>query len=485
MSSQDSKIDLVAELLGRMAKAIPKDDLSILREVITDAWNSKVLHNLAAEPNFQKHFASLTLCSARYSDEQTLLALAELGRLPKPTRSERGWARKLAKQLIEARMPISFRVGDSDQRYYAAMAIQESEIQLDAGILARAAVEEDKGEKARRIWIRALLKRNPLPEVFEHIGKAISKITDSSADSRCHRLQRILKAVNDQFSQNEIPVDGDLCSSLKYFIDKSFFGSPAPRDYKISALAVEELLNTAIALIRFKFRLGAEPNFYAAISSASKWLPDGGWTRLSATSTNLKKLRQILLDGLLLLLEQGKPDDQLIKAHRALSSNQRAAQKELHKAEKSARNLPPDMRYWLASGGTKAPKTKAFELNETDDLSIAMAMIVADSLSHRTNSDVDVMLDDLRFKAPIHAETVAGLFSLTKELIDRVRSIADRRHLQLFGSPGEIVDFSPHAYRLPEDAPLTRRVQIRSPGVERHGRSSSMVVVPALVDAVN
>ena len=187
----------------------------------------------------------------------------------------------------------------------------------------------------------------------------------------------------------------------------------------------------------------------------------------------------------MLLLEQGKPDYSLLEAHRALSPNKKLAQKELKESEASARNLSPELRSWLVSGGAKMLVAKTAELNETDDLSIAMAMIISNELRHRMDLSVDALLNDIRFKVPIHADTITNVVGLTKQLVDRVSFLADRRQLRLFGSPGEIVDFAPHAYRLPDNSPLTRRVQIQSPGVEKLGRSASSVVVPALVEAVN
>ena len=252
-----------------------------------------------------------------------------------------------------------------------------------------------------------------------------------------------------------------------------------------SASAVEELAKAAIQLIRLRFRLGADPDFYGALALAERWLPSGGWISLTSTSARLRQLRRTLLEGLVLMLEQGKPDNELLKAHRALSPNKKLAQKELNETEESARNLSPELRKWLVSGGAKMLVTKTAELNETDDLSIAMAMIVADELRHRMDVSVDALLNDIRFKVPIHVDTITSVVDLTKQLVDRVSFLADRRQLRLFGSPGEVVEFTPHAYRLPDNAPLTRRVQVQSPGVEKLGRSASIVVVPALVEALN
>ena len=483
MTKEDSKGTLVDDLLSRTARTAQEGGLRALREIITDALKAKAHHGLARLPEFREHLASLTTHAADQDDEQFVLALAELGRLHASIRSQGEWASVLAARLLSSRIPASFQHGDGDQRHHAATAVVASGVPLDPDILARAVAEEEKGERARRVWVNVLLERVPLSELFECLTRAITETGGISGDSRSLRLQRILEALNTQLIQADFQIDEGLCTGFRHFIAKAFANTPRPQEYRTSAMAVEELVKTAIQLIRFKFRLGAEPDFYGAVALAESWLPSGGWIRLTSTSASLKQLRRTLLEGLLLLLEQGKPDDELLKAHRALSPNGKFAQKELNESEKSAHNLPPELRRWLVSNGTKVLVAKNVELDESDDLSIAMAMIVANDLRHRTEAGVDAMLDDLRFKAPIHADTITGVVDLTRQLIDRVSFLADRRQLRLFGSPGEVVDFSPHAYRLPDNVPLTRRVQIRSPGVEKHGRSASRVVVPALVEA--
>ena len=485
MMKEDSKNTLVDNLLDRTARAVQLGEIRELREVVTDALKAKVHHGLVGLPRFREHLSVLTAHAAGQGDEKFVSALAELGRLHSSTRSKCEWVPALAGQLLLVGVPASFQHGDGDQRHHAAVAVVASGVLVEPGVLARAAVEEDKGEKARRVWVKALLERVPLSEVFTCMARAIAETVGMSGQSRSLRLQRILGALNDQLIQADIQVDNDLCDGFRHFIAKAFVNVSGPQEYRASATAVEELIKTAVQLIRFRFRLGAEPDFYRAVALAERWLPEGGWIRLTGASAGMKQLRRTLLEGLLLLLEQGKPDNELLKAHRALSPDKRFAQKELNESERSARNLPPELRRWLVSGGVKMVETKSVELDETDDLSIAMAVIVADDLRHRMDMSVDVMLDDIRFKAPIHADTITGVVNLTRQLIDRVNFLANRRQLRLFGSPGEVVDFSPHAYRLPDDAPLTRRVRIQSPGVEKRGRLASRVIVPALVEVFN
>ena len=485
MTTDDAKRILVADLLQRTANAVGEADLGALRGVCTDALKAKVHHDLAKLPEFREHLAFFSEHIAGQGDEQLVLTLAELGRLRSSIRSNYEWLSDLAARLLAAGVPATFQYGDGDQRHHVAIAIVASGVPVRSDVLATAIVEEEKGEKARRVWAKALLENVALSEAFECITRALAETSGMSGEARSLRLQRILEALNNQFTQADTQIDENFCNSFRNFVAKAFFHVPLPREYRTSSTAVEELVRASIYLIRLKFRLGADPDLYRAVALAERWLPDGGWVRFTGTSAGLKQLRSNLLEGLLLLLERDKPDDALLEAHRLLSPSRKFAQQELWRAEKSAHNLSPDVRRWLATGGTKKLMAKSADLDETDDLSIAMAMIVADNLRHRADAGIDTMLDDIRFKAPLHFDTIARVVDLTRQLIDRVTFLADRRQLRLFGSPGEVVDFSPHAYRLPDNEPLTRRVQVQSPGVEKRGRSASRVIVPALVEAVD
>ena len=486
MTAQDSKSAQTTQFLDRIGNAVSEVDVHTLRVIVTDALKAKAHHSLSRLPEFRNHMASIaSLLLVKQDEERLVLVLAELGRLHRSLRSERDWILIQAAKLLNKRMPESFQYGDGDQRYHAAIAVLASGVPVKHDLLAKAVVEEDKGEKARRIWVRGLLASAPLSNVFRSISVAIGVGGLTSGEGRSLRLQRVLGTLRDELAGFPSGMDEDICAGFSEFVGGAFSGVSRPREYKPAAEAVEELINVSIQLIRLKFRLGAEPALYQAVALAERWLPRGGWKRLTATSAGLMQLRRTLLEGLILLLEQGKPDRELLEVHGTLSPNRELAREERLKSEKSTRSLSPELRRWLVSGGVNTPVAKAVELDEIDDLSIAMAMILADNLSHRTNADMETMLDDIRFRAPVHYDTITSVVGLTRELIERVNSLAERRHLRLFGSPGELVDYSPHAYRLPEGESIARRVQVKSPGVEKQGWSASRVIVPALVNAAD
>lgn len=481
MRNSEDKRALVACLLQRMAAAAKRADICGVQNCITEAWNANVLQMLASDPGCRACFETLTQCPDRLDEEQAVLVLADLGRLPKGTWSSGGWGVDIANRLLGARVPKSFLYGDGKQRRRAAKVVRASDVKVGGKVLAVAAAEERQGEDARREWLGALLGSERLSTVFELLGDALSA-SNTVADARSDRLQRLLKAVDVELARSDFDIDDCISDGLGHFIRRGHSTSTQCQ-YGPSASAAEALFAVALRLLRSKSRLGAEADFFVTLSKVSRWLPDGGWRRLKGSSAGLKKLRGVLIEGLLLLLERGLPDGDLLRAHASFCPTAEVARSELSQAEKSARNVSPELRTWLASGGARRPRSLTAELDEGDDVSIAMALIAADQLRNYAHVDSGIV-DDLRFRAPVHVDAVIALFSNARDLTDRVIALAGRRQLRLFGAPGDVVDFSPHAYRLPDDAPLTRRVQIISPGVEKSGRAASKVVVPALVAAV-
>ena len=498
--ADQSKQRLVADLLERNPAPC---DIRALREVASGAIKARAERALLFERTFRRRLESAV--HRADADEDMVLTLAELGRLHQSPggKAEQDWLVCLAEGILSRRLPASFQFGDGDQRRHAAVAAemvgQRKPTVVTAAVLAKAAWEEEKADNARAVWIRALLSQASITGLFVALAAAPANSGQEkeSGKNRSRRLRGLLQSVNHELPHARSADDSmaALCAAFADFVDGAFVGTGEPGDYPTAEAAVEELLHTAFQLLRCQFRLGTEAAFYNAfrlgteaafynaLSGAGKWLPSGGWRRIVSQSESIRQLRTVLLDGLLLLLEQGKPDPDLLAAHLSLSPGKQAAEQERRAAARKSKQLSPALKNWLRTGGRESPIAETGEFGETDDLSAAMAMIVVSRLRQQTAGGIDAMLDDIRFKAPIHAGTIEDLLGLARDLAGRLDQLADRRQLRLFGEPGEVVDFSPYAYRLPEGAPAVRRVRVESPGVEKRGRSASKIVVPALVSA--
>ena len=475
----------IAELFGGIACAADRGDPDLLREHITRALAEKVLHALAAMPEFRQHVLRVSESAHRRDQEAVWAVLAELGRLERYLRPSDHWPLKFAAPLLGCGFEPSPTYGSADQRLFIAQLIASSDVEISLDGIARAAIHERTGEKVRSVLIRTLITRQPLSAALAQMTTAILTSSDKaalSADSWLRRIHRVLIAIDHGIDAAHVELDEALVQNLRRFVANALSRSSTPRDYDVSNTTATALFDFGRHLVQLRVRLGVDSRFYDALAGARAWFPDGGWLRFTRNSSTLRQFRRTLLDGLLLLLEQGKPDADLLDVHLRLSPNRDAAKAELADLDTQSRHLSPNLRQWLRSSGRHQVVAKESELAQSDDLAIAFLLIAASDIEQQTVIDVDALLEELDITAPTQARALRRFAKDAVNLVDRVKTLAKRRRLNLFGARGDIVEFSPHAFKFAAGAKVTRRVRVTSPGVEQQGTRTSRVLVHALVE---
>ena len=476
-----------AELADGIARAAECGDPNLLREFITQALSGKRLHALAAQPAFREHVLHLSEHARGRGEAPVLTMLSELGRLHRYLRPNDNWLIQLATTLLTPGFQPSPVYGTSAQRLCIADVVSSSSVDVSLDGIARAAIEEKTAEKVRSVWVRLLLSKQSLSGTLDHLTDAIGISNDTamaSADSWLRRLHRVLTTLDAELQESPVKLDNNITASLGRFVAAALSRSSTPQDYDVSSESATTLLKFSQRLVLLSERLRTDPSFYGAVARARTWFPAGGWVRFTRASETLAQLRRVLLDGIVLLLDQGKPDPELLAAHRSLSPDTSVAKAELSDLATQSRHLSDELRQWLRSSGRNRIRPAAVELRQTDDLAIAFALITARKL-RQDAVDIRRLLDELDIIAPIQAHIVRQFAATTTDLLDRLDTLATRRRLRVFGTCGDIVDFSPHAYKLADGAPLSRRVRVTSPGVEEVGERTAKVLVHALVEPVN
>lgn len=400
-----------------------------------------------------------------------MLGLAEVGRLS-TLKAKATPLSSIATELLRRGTPASFFLGnDGDKRYYAALGWRCSETPVDPAVAARTAVLEEKAEKARREWLELLLAGSGASAGIDHLTAALDEIEapgSESPASRSGRLQRLLRAIRDVLDPDVFELDAQTIPALTRFVDRAFFGVSRPTQYGSAAKAVDELSSLLLHLIRMDLPSLTEPATYNAMKGSSRWLPDGGWLRLTGSSTVIKRLRRTLLQGLVILLKQRNPNQPLLDCHRFLCRNGNDASAELKATADAHPDIPADMRSWLSTGGKSAFDDAETAVTDSDDSYIAQALLAA-----RTLRRCDLLSSGHR------DEPVTELIERSRELENRVALLARRRRLEAYGDIGETTKYRPHAHRLTQDGAAPDQVEIVAEGVERRARVSK-VVVPAI-----
>lgn len=464
----------MSELLDDIARQSANGDLGGFSNTITKALAPpKAIHAVAASGSFWQHLTALLDNVPTHNDQAVAFALAEIGRLSGALKRKTDRLGTLASDLLKRRTPPHFCHGDADATTFSAKGWACSGHPVDVAIATRTAVMAD-APKPLIPWLELALSAGEPSSVIEHLASALDEHSASESKSpknRSSRLRRLLKAMRSVLDGDRVELDGRVPPAMAGLVAKAFYRVERPFEYPPAAKAVDELMCLTRHIIGMDPLLVKEPAIYDSVSKAARWLPDGGWLRYTKSAVGIAKLRKFLLDGLVDLLKQGRPNRALLDSHRMLSSNRHAALAELKAAAGADRDIPPDEREWLASGGESSVAREEREVSESDDLAIAMALLAVESLARCelvANRDRN--------------DTGAGeMVTRALEVRERTLSVARRRNLRVFGEVGEVVKFSPNAHRLTDADAAPNNVRIIEPGVESAGQYGARVVVPALV----
>lgn len=426
-------------------------DLGGFSSTITKAMASRAIHALADNVVFWQSIEHLPAWVKVDDDLAFLLALAELGRIAATLRAKAKPIGPIVLKLLNKRVPVHFSIGDGDQRYYAAVAWEHAKFPVDAAVAARTAVLEDSSDKARRAWLRLLLQQRNADDAIGDLATAlkdmrwlhlpISDRTPEPAKDRARRVAALLKALRAELDADRVEVGDDITSALSDFVSAAFALVPRAKKHSDTERAGTEFVHLVLHIIRMKFRILTEPAIYAAAVKVRRWMVDGGWYRFTKDSTAAARLREALVEGLVLLLKQGKVSQDLTELHRQLSPTAQESAKAFARVAAEERDLAPEMRTWLETGEYEQVEV---ELLETDDTAIAMALLAAHELP--PTDSLEETSPEAR-PSPEPANATHEFIRRAEELKARILHVANQRKLSVFGEVGEIVDFSPHAHR--------------------------------------
>ena len=473
-SETTQKADRAAELLDDIERQSANGDFGGFSKTITKCLvPPKAIHEVPASGVFWQCLQTLLRNVSTDSDHATAFALAEIGRLSATLKSKSDRLGEMASDLLTTRTPSHFCYGDADATTFAAKGWACSGHAVDLSVATRTAVIAD-APKPLLPWLELAVSAGNASTVIEHIATALVEHSASereSAKNRSSRMQRLLKAMRSVLDDDRVELDIGVPSALAGLVAKAFYGVERPVQYPPSTKAVDELMSLTRQLIRMDLRLLTEPAIYDSMRKVTSWLPNGGWRRYTKSAGGAANLRKVLLDGLVILLKQRNPNQALLDSHRMLSPSRQASIAELKAIAEADREIPPDEREWLASGGERSVAREEREVTESDDLAIAMALLAVEALAR-----CELVANGNR------GDGASGeLVSRALEVRERTLSVARRRNLRVFGDPGEVVKFSPNAHRLTDPVAAPDNVRILKSGVESEGQFGVRVVVPALV----
>ena len=418
-----------------------------------------------------------------------LMAIAESIRLGQVVKR---WAQEIAERLrpaFVAKLPEMQLLTEADDRLNLARACAQMSAPWLPAYLADSIANEETGEKARAEMIAALLARSAnLGEALRRLAAAFEAIrpnTDAPGDTVARRLTRTLSALRVALMESELEAGEDPGKALYELLAIPLSIVGKPQEDKAQLDLSREALLTVHDIVRTRMSVVADPQMYRVVDYCRKLCGGRSWP--DELRKPLERLITDVTEALVLLGRQGQHDQALLAQLDVLCNHPERARSVARDLAARHPEVHEDVRYWLEHGRmrvTRQASESAIEAAASNaDESIGLALQAARQARLLRDSLREPLASNLEIYEPSLAPAAQELLNRVQVLAVQVEQAASLRGLDLYGTPGEVVEMSTKFFTVVGESPRQRMI-VKQPAVVRKRPDGSVgdVVIKGLVE---
>jgi hypothetical protein len=417
-----------------------------------------------------------------------LLAIAELIRATQQLKRQR--QPEIIRRIqtaFQSQLPPLALLEDSEARLNVARACSA----IDAPWLQayRAiTIANESALKPRAEMMEGMVARaGSITEVLELLLPAFEGMqpeTENPADSLAKRLTKTMEVFRATVLVSLLEAGPDLGKRLDQFIRSTLASTGRPKDEAVQVELTREVALTLHDLVRSRFSLAAEPQTFQALQYCRAFFTGVSWPQEVQRETNL--LVQDVSEALVMLGRMGVPNQDLLnRLELACGLKERARVVATQLADKHT-EIDESIRTWLRTGRMVNTMAASAVLQESllANVDEALGMALIEARVFKTRSDSEQLLSSsLEIFDPSLVGVFKGLISQSFSMFTAIEDLAKRRQIDLMGTVGEEVEFSPKYFDALSALHGTR-VVIRRPAVVKTAIRGAVgtVVKKGLVD---
>ena len=443
--------------------------LWVLNDALTHAMADRSIQALVKGRNLDVVVQKIISLTAAYPDDQ-LVAASMLERLAAVVRGSRALAvRSRLPEILTIEPADLDSLPDGDMKAHAAAALGQVDASWCASYLRRQAVLIDTADNARRELLEAHLRRvGTLDKWMHDIAEESRILRDLPKNARLRRTYRVFKGMHEVVRswQGDVGTDaGDrLAFLMSRFLEKEI---DFKQDESPLFEAIDYCMSILVRAIELRFSLAFHAGTYELLRSSVRVLGVGLWNRLLRASATIPRLRETLLEAVLVLARQNRTDGDLaqivVRAHTSLRQATSAVGRRL----KNASDLDPQVSAWWASLGRVPIKSHSAEqkVGRTEDEQIGVLLIELDANRSAMKMVARDVIPLLEISDPLSASTARNAASRYEQVDQIARRLARLRKLDKTDLAGKTVEYNP----LEHDLIGGHRPGVRSVKVMRDG----------------
>ena len=463
----------VGPSLERFASANAIGDLAA---AVAELIKTKDIYFAFKTDKFREGFEKLDRFSRDLSDSATrLLALALLERIRVVLKKDGKEAEEILRRELTKPIPSIQVLSDGEDRYYVASALQIATGTWLSSFVATEIALEPVAEKSRTVLATLLLRnQGTLEKSCSLLSSTFIQALGSSKNDTSfvgRRLRRCLSALRNAIRNVDFEPGPEVARELRVYFRAGFEKSSAVPEPKVARELTDELATFIEELTKIRFSLALDGNLYKILEVSKRWFSGSDWNAYVSRSRNVKALISTITEGIRLSAKQGIPNQNLLDGLDLCAGGREKALKTTRAIADANPGLSTHIQGWLRHG----------RVDRVD----ASARIDMESGAIWADQQLATVLLDINGLDSKQASLPSDISSSLKAVSISIRNLAKSRNLELLGSIGEIVEYSPYQHTTGAGPIDTRKVRVLHPGVERKDANGNRnVLVKAIVESV-
>jgi len=464
-------------------------------EVITQMMTDKSIFKAVKEDSFKKEIDEMFVIAADDSDDiEKLLAIGALTRLAFFIKALRKPFFERLQAVFATPIPSLQILSEADDRLYVAKALVSiNQADWLPDYLALEIFLQEKGEKTRESLIKNLVQRTSdfkaVLELFITAVDNLKKNKPITSDQLLKRYVLVFKLLRKAVAMGSHTAHDETGLALQKLFVTAAKGISNTKDFKVKAAFADEIIYLIHSLIQIRFSLATEANSYLVLQSIKTWFGKSEWLFFLGQSDCVNTVQSDLSEAVLILAKHGLSDAELLDFLILTFATKDKAKPLLTSIAGSSHAIPANIKTWLKSAGRITESAEKTSITDSSllnaDQSIALLLLEALRLESILSTSEENISSSIEMFEPQLGDQTQTLFVRNRSILNSVKSLANKRSLQLSGNPGDITDYSLLEHHLISGKTIgVRKVRIVTPKVERVIRDRVSTVLAAQVEAI-
>ena len=461
--------------------------LAKVDELLTRSMAERKQHEILQGDGLSQVTSLIIELYSHNIEENQLFTASILGRLEAVAKGRAGVIVGAVEQ-ISTNKPVDLEtLGDADHKLYAAQFLQHSNAEWVKEWCYEQALRVDTADKVRYALLAANLEREGTLSLWINgISKRAGFLQEiENKKSRIKRIRRILSTCVDVLQGWRGHVGQDFSKSLA-LLQKALFSFRLPdTESDDLSVAIDSLLAILVRGFEVRYSHALIASNYEVLVQGKRLLGYAVWAKIIRQSNEIQKIREILLETVLVLARQYRTDQELVLAMRSCWTSRTQISTAVKKRFNDIIDVDLDIKNWWINTGEVNERKEFIEhqIGNSEDHQIGALLIERVENSEYVRKLDSAVVPTLEIGNEVLAASVRQAYRRIRAMEQIIDKLSKMRKLRKTDFRGSIIEYNPLEHEmLGGHQGGVRRVKVVRDGVQKEFGGRMKMFVKLQVD---